>query len=49
MLILPAVLYGPETLSLRLMEERRLTAFGNRILRRIFESKHENVTGHWKK
>jgi hypothetical protein len=38
-MILPVVLYGCETWSLILMEERRLKVFENRVLRRIFRSK----------
>ena len=34
--IVPVVFYGFETWSLTLMEERRLTVFENRVLRRIF-------------
>ena len=34
--ILPAVLYGCETWSLTLGEERRLRVFENRALKRIF-------------
>jgi len=34
--ILCVVLYGCETWSLTLQEERRLRVFGNRVLRRIF-------------
>jgi hypothetical protein len=36
-IILPAVLYGCETWSLILKEERRLRVFENRVLRRIFD------------
>jgi hypothetical protein len=35
-IILSVVLYGYETWSLTLREERRLRVFGNRVLRRIF-------------
>ena len=35
-IILSVVLYGYETWSLTLKEERRLRVFGNRVLRRIF-------------
>ena len=37
--ILPVVLYGSETWSMTLREERRLTVFDNRVLRRIFGPK----------
>jgi len=41
--ILPVVLYGRETSSLTLREEHTLKVFGNRVLRRIFEPKSEEV------
>jgi len=43
--ILPVVLYGCETWSLTLGEERRLTVFENRVFRRIFGPKREEVQG----
>ena len=42
-IILPVVLYGCETRSLMLREERRLRVFENRVLRRIFEPKRDGV------
>ena len=42
---LPVVLYGSETWSLTLKEERRLRVFENRVLRRVFEPKRDEVTG----
>jgi len=47
--ILPVVLYGFETCSLTLREERRLRVFENRVLRRIFGPKRDKVTGELKK
>jgi len=47
--ILPVVLYGCETWSLTLREERRLRVFENRVLRRIFGSKRNEVKGEWGK
>ena len=44
--ILPVVLYGCETWSLTLREERRLRVFENRVLRRVFGSKRDEVTGN---
>jgi hypothetical protein len=38
-------LYGFETWSLRLREEYRLRVFENRVLRRIFRPKRNEVTG----
>jgi hypothetical protein len=43
--VLPVVLYGYETWSLTLREERRLRAFENRVLRRIFGPKRDEATG----
>jgi hypothetical protein len=45
----PVVLYGRETWSLTLREEHRLRVFENRILRRIFGPKRDEVTGEWRK
>ena len=43
--ILPLVLNGCETWSLTLREGCRLKVFENRVLRRIFEPKRDEVTG----
>jgi len=48
-IILPIVLYGCETWSLTLRVERRLRVFENRVLRRIFGPKRDEVTGEWRK
>jgi hypothetical protein len=48
-IILPVVLYGCETLSLMLREEHRLRVFKNRVLRRIFGLKRDEVIGCWRK
>jgi hypothetical protein len=42
-------LYGCGTWSLILREERRLRVFENRVLRRIFGPKRDEVTGKWRK
>jgi hypothetical protein len=42
---LPVVLYGCETWSLTLREEHRLRVFENRVLRRIFGPKRDEMTG----
>ena len=47
-IILPVVLYGCETWSLTLREERRMRVFENRMLRRVFGPKRNEVTGEWK-
>jgi hypothetical protein len=44
-IILPVILYGCETWSLMLREEHRLSVFENRVLRRIFGPKRDEVTG----
>jgi len=43
--ILPGVLYGCETWSLILQEERKLRVFENMVLRRIFGQRRDEVTG----
>jgi hypothetical protein len=48
-IILPAVLYGCDIWSLTLREEHRLRVFENRVLRRIFGPKRDEVTGGWRK
>jgi len=48
-LILPVVLYGCETWSLALREERRLKMFENRVLRTIFGPKRDEVSEEWRK
>jgi hypothetical protein len=48
-IILPVVLYGCETWSLAIREEHRLRVFENRVLRRIFGPKGDEVTGKWRK
>jgi len=41
--------YGCETWSLILREERRLRVFENGVLRRVFGPQKEEVTGEWRK
>jgi hypothetical protein len=48
-IILPVVLYGCETWSLILREEHRLRVFENRVLRRVFGPKRDEMTGGWRK
>jgi len=48
-IILPVVLYGCETWSLTLKEERRLRVLEKRMLRRIFGPKRDEVKGGWRK
>jgi len=47
--ILPVVLYGCETWSLRMKEKHSLRAFENRVLRRIFVPERDEVRGEWRK
>jgi len=46
---LPVVLYGRGSWSLTLREERRLRVFENRVLRKIFGPKRDEVTREWRK
>jgi hypothetical protein len=48
-IILPVVLYGCEAWSLTLREERRLKVFDNRVLRRVFGRRMDEVTWEWRK
>jgi hypothetical protein len=48
-IILPVVLYECGTWSLTLREEHRLRVFKNKVLRRIFGPKRNEVTGEWRK
>ena len=48
-IILPVVLYGCESGSLILREERRLRVFENRVLRRVGGPKRDEVTREWRK
>ena len=47
--ILPVVLYGCETWSLTLREDRKLRLFENMLLRRIFGPRRDEVTGEWRR
>jgi hypothetical protein len=47
-IILPSVLYGCETWSLTLREERRMRVFEKRVLRRVFGPKRDEVIGGWR-
>ena len=48
-IIFRGVLYGCETWSLILREERRLRVLENRVLRRVSGPKRDEVTGEWGK
>jgi hypothetical protein len=47
--VLPVVLYGCETWSLTLREEQRLRVSENRVLRKIFGPKKDEVTEDWRR
>ena len=46
---MPASLYGCEKWSLTLRKECWLRMFENRVLKRMFWSKRDEVTGEWRK
>jgi hypothetical protein len=48
-IILPVLLYECETWSFNLREEHRLRLFENRVLKGIFGTKMDEVTGGWRK
>ena len=48
-IMLPVVLCGCETWSLKFSEENRLRVFASGVLRKIFGPKGEEVTGDWRK
>jgi hypothetical protein len=48
-IILPVILYECETWLLTLREEHRVRVFENRVLRRIFGPKWDEVTGECRK
>ena len=48
-IIIPVVLYGCKTWSLTLREEHILRVFENKVLRKIFEAKRDEITGELRK
>jgi hypothetical protein len=46
-IILPGVPHGCETWSLILRQEQRLMESDSRVLRKVFESKTDKLTGEW--
>jgi hypothetical protein len=46
---LPALLYRCETWSPTLREKHKLRVFENRVLKKIFGPKRDEVTGEWRK
>jgi len=47
--VITSTLYGHETWSLTLREERKLRVFENMVLRRMFGSMRDEVTGEWRR
>jgi len=47
--IMPVVLFGCETWSLTLREERKLRLFENKVLRRIFGPRRDEITWEWRR
>ena len=47
-IILPVVLYGCQTSSLTLREERSLRVFENGVLKRLFGPRRDEVTVQWR-
>ena len=48
-IILSVILYGCETWSLTLQEERKLRVFENMVLGRIFGPRRDEVKGEWRR
>jgi hypothetical protein len=48
-IILPVILYGCKIWSLTIREEHKLRVFENRVLRRIFGLKRDEMMGGWRK
>ena len=48
-IVLPVFLYGCETWSLTLREERKLRVFENMVLRRVYGPRSDEVTGEWRR
>jgi hypothetical protein len=46
---LPGLKITPTEINRSLREEHRLRVFDNRVLRRIFGPKRDEVTGEWRK
>jgi len=48
-IISPVVLYGCETSSLTLQEDRKLRVFDNLVWKRKFGARRDKVTGEWRR
>jgi len=44
-----SILYGCKTWSLAMWEKHRLRVLANRVVRRIFGSKRDELIGEWRK
>jgi hypothetical protein len=47
--VLPVVLYGCETWPFTLGQEHTVRVFENRMLRKIFGHKRDEITGEWRR
>jgi len=47
--ILPVILYGCESWSTTLADEHKLRVFENKILRKIYGPKRDEMTGEWRR
>ncbi|PSN49422.1 hypothetical protein C0J52_06610 [Blattella germanica] len=47
--ILPVILYGCETFTFTLREEKRLRVFESKVLRKFFGPKRDEETGEWRR
>ena len=48
-MIFACCLYGRETWSMTMREERKLRVFENMVVRRIFGPRRDEVTGEWRR
>ena len=49
MVILPVILYGCESWSTTLADEQKLRVFENKVLRKIYGPKRDEMTGEWRR
>jgi len=47
--ILPVILYGCESWSMILADEHKLRVFENKVLRKIYRKKRDEMTGEWRR
>ena len=48
-IVLPVALYACDTWSFTLREEHRLRMYANKVLRKFFGAKRDEITGEWRK